>query len=208
MAQHYFAERPSSRERRAQLQATLRGREYHFLTAGGVFSRSRIDPGTRLLIESMQVAEADWVLDLGCGYGAVGLVAAHLAPRGKVFLVDINARAVELAAENVALNAVENAEVRPGSGTASLGGVAFDVVLCNPPLRAGKQVVQELFRQAQQSLKPGGKLYFVARTQQGAKTLARAAGALFSAVEEVAKASGYRVYLAHKARPEEERLKP
>ncbi|MBI4280418.1 MAG: methyltransferase, partial [Armatimonadetes bacterium] len=96
-ADHYFAAAPRAPHRVREVQAWLRGREFRFATDRGVFARGGVDRGTRLLIEAMEVGPGDDVLDLGCGYGPVGLVAAALAERGRAWLVDINERAAALA---------------------------------------------------------------------------------------------------------------
>jgi 16S rRNA (guanine1207-N2)-methyltransferase len=194
MSEHYFTPSPAGRPRRRQIEAVLRGRRFRFLTEAGVFSPDRVDRGTRLLVEAMEVGEQEVVLDLGCGYGAAGIAAAALAKAGRVYLVDINQRAARLAGENLALNGIANAEARAGDGPAAVAGLRFDVILLNPPLRAGKEVVARLIREARGALRPGGRFYLVARTRQGAKTLARKLEEEFGAVTEVRKGGGYRVY--------------
>jgi len=167
-----------------------------FVTDRGVFSRAGIDRGTRLLIEAMRIEPADRVLDVGCGYGPIGLVAAHLAPRGRVVLVDVNERAVELAARNARRLGFRRVEVYQGDGIEPVRGRSFDVVAMNPPIRAGKAVLRRLLRGAREVLRPGGRLYLVARTAQGAKTLAAEIAQTVGPVREVQRAAGYRVYEA------------
>jgi 16S rRNA (guanine1207-N2)-methyltransferase len=111
-------------------------------------------------------------------------------------LVDVNPRAAALAAENVRLNAVINAEVRCGDGCAPVADRRFDLVLFNPPIRAGRSVVVRLMTEAHACLMPGGRLYMVVRTRQGARTLARRLGDIFARVTEVERGSGFRVYEA------------
>ncbi|RLI32288.1 hypothetical protein DRO56_03765, partial [Candidatus Bathyarchaeota archaeon] len=89
----------------------LRGLEFEFLTASGVFSHRRIDPGTRLLIEAMVLPEEGTFLDLGCGYGPIGIVAARLRPQALVYMTDVNRRALALAEENAQRNGVTNVRV-------------------------------------------------------------------------------------------------
>ncbi len=192
---HYFDNPPPDHAVR-EFAIAIRGHELRFVTDRGVFSRQHIDPGTLLLAQTMQIAPADAVLDLGCGYGALGIVAARLAPQGRVHLVDRNPRAVELATQNLALNAITNAAVHLGEGTAPVSGVAFDVVVMNPPIRAGREVVLALMREAHAVLRPGGRLYFVARTKQGAQTLAARCAEVFGKCAETEKQSGYRVHCA------------
>jgi 16S rRNA (guanine1207-N2)-methyltransferase len=124
----------------------------------------------------------------------LGIVAAARAPQAHVVLVDINPRAVALAEENIARNAAPNAEARCGDGCAPVAGERFDVILYNPPIRAGRQVVLRLLREARARLTPGGRLYLVARTNQGALTLGRLAGEIFAGVTEIERGSGFRVF--------------
>jgi len=194
--QHYFTPLPAV-EVRSKLVRYLDGRdEFGFRTAPGVFSRGGVDRGTRLLLEAVRVEGAGSVLDLGCGYGIVGIVLARRAPEARVVLVDINPRAVALAAENIALNDVPNAEALCGDGCAPVAGRTFEVVAMNPPIRAGRAVVLRLIEEARACLSPGGRLYLVARTSQGAQTLGRLMGERFARVAEVERGGGFRVYEA------------
>ena len=194
MGEHYFTEQPQAPRRPREFEARLRGRLYRFRTERGVFSPDRIDPGTRLLIEGMTVHPGETILDLGCGYGPIGIAAAPLAAPGRVYLTDVNGRAAELARENIRLNGIENAEVRVGDGLAPVADVWFDVILTNPPIRAGYTVVFPLLEGAVEHLKPGGRLYLVARVRQGAKTLAAKMASLGLEVNEAERGSGYRLY--------------
>ena len=195
---HYFSTRPGVRSHPTQIRATLRGRAWTFITDRGVFARRGVDAGTRLLVEAMRIAQADHVLDLGCGYGPVGLVAASLAPQGRAVLIDVNARAVELAAQNAQLNGLGNVEVLQGDGCGPVAGRLFDTAVTNPPIRTGKATLRRLVRDVWQHLRPGGRFYFVARTAQGARTLARDVTEVFGTVRELERKSGYRVYEAIK----------
>ncbi len=197
--EHYFVEQPGSGGRQAVLRVGLGGRSWVFRTAGGVFSRARLDAGTRLLVEAMRIEDDDLVLDLGCGYGPIGLVAAALATAGRVVLTDINRRAAALAAANAAANGVGNALVIVGDGAAALRGGSVDVVVTNPPIRAGRKTVLAFLDGARRVLRPGGRLYFVARTAQGARTLAHLAREMFEEVHQIRSADGYRVYEAKRA---------
>lgn len=193
---HYFTPTPAVPSRRREIQARLRGRIWTFRTDRGVFSQAGIDRGTRLLIETMRIGPGDHVLDLGCGYGPIGLVAAHLAPQGRVVLVDVNERAVELAAENLRRLGYRHVEVYRGDGIEPVRDRRFDVVVMNPPVRAGRAVLRRLLQESGEVLRPGGRLYLVARTAQGAKTLAGEAERAVGPVREVERAGGYRVYEA------------
>lgn len=198
-ATHYFSPLPPAQLRPRLVRFHDGNREFGFRTAAGVFSRGGIDRGTRLLLSAVRPRDAGRLLDLGCGYGAAGIVLAARAPRARVLLVDINPRAAALAAENINLNAVPNAEARCGDGCAPVAGMKFDVVVFNPPIRAGRAVVLRLLGEARACLRPGGRLYLVARTNQGARTLARRMTVLFDRVTEVERGGGYRVYEARVA---------
>jgi 16S rRNA (guanine1207-N2)-methyltransferase len=124
----------------------------------------------------------------------MGIVAAVSVPEARVVLVDVNPRAVALAQENIVLNRVANAEARCGDGCAPVAGEQFDLVLFNPPIRAGRSVVLRLLGEAHACLRPGGRLYLVARTQQGARTLGRVMGETYAQVREVARGGGFRVF--------------
>lgn len=195
---HYFSRQPAVPSRRREIHTRLRGAEWIFLTDRGVFAQKGIDPGTRLLIEAMRVEPADEVLDVGCGYGPIGLVAAHLATDGRAVLVDINERAVRLTQENARLAVLSNVEVYAGDGTAPVRGRRFDVAVMNPPIRTGRAVLRRLVAEVDDALRPGGRFYFVVRTTQGARTLARGVEAHFPSVREIARGGGYRVYEATK----------
>ena len=108
---YYFTAEPKSKERFGLVRTSLCGRGFEFLTASSVFSKRRVDPGTRLLVESMVLPKIGCVLDIGCGYGAVGIAAAALNPKLRVVMTDVNVRAVRLAKKNVELNKIANAEV-------------------------------------------------------------------------------------------------
>ncbi len=194
---HYFSPVPAMQLRPRLIRFLDGDREFGFRTAAGVFSRGSVDRGTRLLLEAVRPEAAERILDLGCGYGAAGIVLAARAPRAHVVLVDVNPRAVALAVENIALNGLTNAEARCGDGCAPIeAGMVFDLVVFNPPIRAGRTVVLRLLRQAHSCLRAGGRLYLVARTNQGARTLARLMADLFDAVTEVERGGGFRVYEA------------
>lgn len=193
---HYFTQEPTAGGGRRIIEADLRGFRVRLVTEAGVFSRERVDRGTRLLIKHMAVYAGDRVLDLGCGYGVVGIVAALLTPQGRVTLVDVNRRAVTLARENVALNRIPNAEVLHGDGLAPVTGRAFDMIALNPPIRAGLSVVERLIRAAGDHLATGGRFYLVGRTRQGVVRISEKMMQVFGNVEEIAKGGGFRLYLS------------
>lgn len=195
MNDHYFTSKPRARHNRKEFTAELRGKTYIFQTDAGVFSKDEIDLGSRILIDSLDLKQGDTVLDLGCGYGPIGIAAADLVgPSGRVYLIDVNERACELARENLAKNGIRHAEVLVSDELGALPhDLQFDWVLSNPPIRAGKAVVYQLLTDAYHRLRPGGCLMAVIRTKQGAKSLETYLRDLAGNCETVAKKAGFRV---------------
>ena len=195
---HYFSQRPVSKPRYGLIRAHLRGRFFEFLTASGVFSKKRIDLGTSLLIESMLLPESGSVLDLGCGYGAVGIVAAVLNPRLQVFMVDVNQRAVRLARENAKGNGATNVVLRCGFLYEPVSDMRFDGILSNPPVSAGMKIVLPIIEQAPTHLVSNGVFEMVVRSKIGGKRLVKVIEETFGNVEVLARESGYRVLMSKK----------
>lgn len=199
MVEHYSTAEPSSRPRPAEGSVRIRGLDLRLRTDAGVFSRSRLDRGTELLLEALDVGPCELILDLGCGYGILGIAAAMLSEGGHVILTDINERAVRLARENVRANRATNAEVRAGDLYVPVTGLAFDHIVCNPPLRAGRAVVDRIISEAPAHLHEGGRLWLVARTRQGADSLQDRMAETFGNAEIVQRGSGYKVLCATRA---------
>ncbi len=193
--EHYYTAHPSSLRQPVIYEDTLRGLSFRFWTDHGVFSRGHTDLGTEELVQAMQLDGAQRILDLGCGYGVIGIVAARLAPAAQVVMTDPNERAVELARQNIQVNGVHNAEVRTGEGYAPVSGERFDIILTNPPIRAGNAVIFALIDDALAHLTPHGRCYLVARTKQGAKTFARRWKPISLTLPRSDRGSGYRVFM-------------
>lgn len=198
MAEHYYSQKPTAGHDLQTIEATLRGRTYSFQSDAGVFSKKGIDFGSRLLIETMELASDARVLDVGCGYGPIGLAAATLAHRGTVTMIDINERAIELAKRNAQRNGIANVRILQSDRLSEVLQEQFDAVLTNPPIRAGKEVVHGIFEQAAEVLVPGGALWVVIQKKQGAPSAFAKLEELFASVEEVCKDKGYRIFKAVK----------
>jgi 16S rRNA (guanine1207-N2)-methyltransferase len=190
---HYFSTSQSAPSSPFEIRAKARGRELCLRSDRGVFSAERLDRGTRLLLESMELAEGARVLDLGCGYGALG-VFAGLDGAGQVIMVDVNPRAVGLAWLNAQRHGLADSTLAVvADGTGALARQWADLCLLNPPIRAGREVVASLIHGAAQCLRPEGRLALVARTSQGVKSLARVMADVLDEVGTVAKGGGFRV---------------
>ena len=198
MSNHYYTKSPEVKHDRQVMDVSLRGHSLRFVTDAGVFSRKGIDYGSKVLIECMDLNESDEILDVGCGYGPIGLTAAKLVPRGHVTMVDINERAIELAAENAAINKVMNVTIQQSDLFAAVKDRKFDVILTNPPIRAGKTVVHQIYEERSKLLKAEGSMWVVIQKKQGAPSTLEKLEALFSEVIEVTKDKGYRIFRAIK----------
>lgn len=192
MTDHYFNSQPEAMGEYREITANLRGTEFRFLADAGVFSKRGIDFGSRLLIETVELPDKGEILDLGCGYGPIGVACAASAPECRITMVDINRRAVKLAQENARLNGVQDqVEVVAGDGLSGVRGRSFDLIVTNPPIRAGKKTVYRLFEEANSALNPEGELWVVIRKQQGGPSAREKLQSLFTQVETITKKKGF-----------------
>ncbi len=193
MSDHYYTENPGSEHDFRTVRCSALGVEAEFLTDAGVFSRDGLDTGTRALLEALP-EPAGRVLDLGCGWGAVGVLMGKRWPKAEIVMTDINRRAAELARHNLAQNGV-TAQVFDGDGFENVPG-DFDLIATNPPIRAGKAAIYALFADAKARLRPGGELYIVIRKQQGAPSALKYLREIFSEAEVVSRTAGFWVIRA------------
>ena len=193
MPDHYYTENPNSAHDERRITLTALGNALTFTTDAGVFSRDGLDRGTEVLLEALPPLSGR-VLDLGCGWGAVGVALGKRWPGLEIVMTDINSRAVELARRNLAENGV-TATVLQGDGFAAVSG-SFDAIVTNPPIRAGKAVVYGLFDQARAYLKPGGALYVVIRKQQGAPSALKYLKERYGEAVTIDRGSGFHVLRA------------
>jgi 16S rRNA (guanine1207-N2)-methyltransferase len=198
LTEHYYSAKPAVAHELNQIQVRLRGKDFTFVTDAGVFSKKEIDFGSKLLIETMVIKQTDSVLDVGCGYGPIGLSAAVLANQGQVTMIDINERAVQLSRDNAKRNGLSNVTVLQSDLLAQVAEHKFDCILTNPPIRAGKAVVHQIFSQAYSALVPDGQLWVVIQKKQGAPSAFIKLEAIFGNVQEVIKDKGYRIFRAVK----------
>lgn len=192
MSDHYFSSKPSSRSSEYIIEAELLGNRLSFKTDNGVFSKSEVDFGSRLLVETVEIQDGNSLLDMGCAYGVVGISLAKAHPLSKITMVEINERACELARENALRNQVDqHTVVYHGDGFAPIQDCAFDRILLNPPIRAGKGMIYSLFEEAGKHLYPDGSFWIVIRKQQGAESALKKLREVYSSVEVVMKKKGY-----------------
>ena len=194
MNDQYYTADPSSESRPVPCAFPYRGHGLNFMTDAGVFSKGELDVGSRLLLDALPALNGD-VLDLGCGWGAIGVAIARANKEARVVMADVNHRALDLCRANCARNGV-TAEVIESDGMAAVLGRRFDAIVTNPPIRAGKQVIYRMFADAAVSLKAGGALYLVIRKQQGAESCVKYLKTLYHEVEKLDKSAGFWVLKA------------
>lgn len=189
MSDHYYSVNPNSEHDYWEIKARALGCEAQFTTDAGVFSRDGLDRGTEVMLEALQDLSGKRVLDLGCGWGPVGVFLGLKYPGLEIVMTDINSRAVELAKKNLARNGV-HATVVQGDGYENVEG-KFDAVITNPPIRAGKQAIYAMFAEARNYLTPGGVLYIVIRKQQGAPSALKYLREIYGEAEVISRDSGF-----------------
>ena len=165
-----------------------------FTTDAGVFSRGELDKGTKLLLDALPDLHGR-VLDLGCGWGAIGVTVGKKYPDTDVTMADVNHRALALAQDNAEKNGV-SLRCLESDGMAALMTEKFDTVITNPPIRAGKQVIYRMFADIAACLAPGGSLYLVIRKQQGAESCMKYLKTLYAQVEKLSRSEGFWVLKA------------
>ena len=189
MGEHYFSQKPSSAHEARAFVYHYQNRALRFETDAGVFSKSRVDRGTALLHGALPMSFDGRALDLGCGWGAIGVWMAAMWPSAQVVMADINERAVHLAKENIRRNGL-TAEVIQSDGLSSVSGM-FDLIATNPPIRAGKAVIFRLYEHSVSSLNVGGALYIVIQKKQGAESTLSLIRQLMADVAVIEKSGGY-----------------
>ncbi len=198
--EHYFTN-TNTEDVRKNIKYYINDQIINFITSNAVFSKSRVDFGTNLMIktflERVDDNEAE-VLDIGCGYGVVGVTLARFLKKINVTMIDINARAIELAKENAINNELDNRATVFQSNIYENVSKKYNYILSNPPIRAGKSVIYEIYEKAYDNLENEGELYVVIQKKQGAKSSQEKIKSIFGNCELVKRDAGYHIYVAKK----------
>ena len=163
----------------------------------GVFSKDKIDFGSNLLLKSIKLIDGKKILDVGCGYGTIGLTLATIYPNSIVHMVDVNDRALELAKIGKEENKINNVEIYHSDVYENVHDT-FDYIISNPPIRAGKIIVQRILKEAYEHLNNNGILYFVIQKKQGAESAKKVVESLYQNVEIINNDKGYLIFIAEK----------
>ncbi|CAL27110.1 class I SAM-dependent methyltransferase [Staphylococcus carnosus] len=192
---HYYDEDPEVASQREDFKYRYQQNELKLATDSGVFSKGKIDYGSDLLLRTFlkehPPGPSKTIIDVGCGYGPIGLMIAKVSPHHKVILLDVNHRALDLAKENSEKNHIDNAVIQESDGLAEIPDDSADMIVTNPPIRAGKSVVHGILEDAYSKLKKDGELYVVIQKKQGMPSAKKKMEAVFGNVETLAKDKGY-----------------
>ncbi len=199
MSEHYYSKDPKVKSQPKELAVTLRQQSFRFITDAGVFSKGDVDFGSRLLAESFVIPEVEGdILDVGCGYGPIGLSIAASFPSRKIHMVDVNERALLLSAKNAEVNGISNVEIYSSDALTDVADAGFSAILTNPPIRAGKKTVFSFYEGAFSKLRAGGELWVVIQKKQGAPSTIEHLEKLFGNAETIVKKKGYHIIRAYK----------
>ncbi len=197
MSEHYYTEKPNSPLKEKEFSCSIKGRVLTLTSVSGVFSFSdRMDKASKLLVESF-APSGSAVLDLGCGYGAIGLFIKALYPEQELVLSDINERAVIYARKNAQRNKLK-VEVIKSHLFSAMPEHLFDDIVANPPIAAGKELLGRLISESYSHLNSQGSLWLVAFHNKGGSSLKKMMLEQFGNVEDVEKSGGIRVYRSRK----------
>jgi 16S rRNA (guanine1207-N2)-methyltransferase len=200
LSEHYYSRTQKVESDPKFWDFTLKNNQFRFKTDNGVFSKREVDFGSRLLIESFEMPNTDGLLlDVGCGYGPIGLSLAKYYQDRMIHMVDVNGRAIELAKENAELNRIQNVKVYESDCLLNVKEKTFAAILTNPPIRAGKKTVHDIFEQSFEHLTSQGELWVVIQKKQGAPSAIEKLNNLFNHVETIDKSKGYFVIKAKKS---------
>jgi 16S rRNA (guanine1207-N2)-methyltransferase len=188
MGSHYYDKNPISRENRKEISFRFLAVEYSFISDDGVFSKDKLDTGTRILLETISKLKLTGkILDYGSGIGVIGILTKKMFEETSVSGFDINSRAVELSK----LNAIkQNVDVDFRQGEKIQSGL-YDVILMNPPIRTGKQNIYSMFKDSYDHLKETGQLIIVIRKSHGANSAIKELQTYFSEVEIINRDKGF-----------------
>ncbi|WP_458415207.1 class I SAM-dependent methyltransferase [Schinkia sp. CFF1] len=199
MTEHYYSSNPSVESKPFTFEYKLKGHSFIFTSDLGVFSKSEIDFGSKLLIDTIDVPPIDGnILDVGCGYGPIGLTLAKENTNRQIEMVDVNERALQLARKNSEQNHVENVSIYQSNLFENVKDKMFALIVTNPPIRAGKKVVHQLFEDSYQHLLENGELWIVIQKKQGAPSAIEKLETIFAEVEVVVKKKGYYIIKSKK----------
>lgn len=195
---HYYTNDKQLNHEIQEIRFSMNQHEILLDTDRGVFSRNKLDFGSKVLLTHIDFSKPyKQIIDIGCGYGPMGIYAAKQCPNALVLMADVNERAVDLTSRNIIKNHVENATAVISFLFENINQKA-DLIMSNPPIRAGKKTVFKLYEQSYDHLNKNGVFYAVIQKKQGAPSSVKKLEELFGNCEIIAKEKGYWVLFAKK----------
>ncbi len=200
---HYFSEKPEIKSEKKRIKYTIQNKKFEFITDNGVFSKSKVDFGTDLMLNEFLKknrgleVEKTKILDIGCGYGVVSVILKSFYPEISITLSDVNERALELSEENLKKYGINDYHIIKSDAFEKITE-KFDVILSNPPIRAGKDIIFKIYSEAYEHLNENGEFYCVIQTKHGAKSTQKKLVEIFGNCDTVTIDGGYRIFLSKK----------
>ena len=201
MTNHYYTKNPDSKSQQKHWTYRLKGNTLSFTSDNGVFSKHTVDFGSELLIESYDVPEQFQkasLLDIGCGYGTMGLAYGKAYPELSIEMIDVNERALVLAQENAKKNGIHNVDIHESNLYDSVKKSQYEIIISNPPIRAGKIVVHTILEKAYDYLAENGQLVIVIQKKQGAPSAQKKMEEVFGNCERIQWDKGYWILVSTK----------
>lgn len=198
---HYYTSKPTSESNRETWHTMIEDKEFSFTTDSGVFSKNKIDLGSEVLMTTaarVQFPKGD-LLDVGCGYGPIGIYLASTFLDREIEMVDVNERALDLAKINAEANDVSNVEIYQSDLFKQVENKHFAGIFSNPPIRAGKKVVHAILETAYDYLIEDGLLLIVIQKKQGAPSAKKKMQEVFGNVERINLEKGYWILASRKS---------
>lgn len=198
---HYFQDDPNLATNIKTISFEVNGLTMKLFTDNGVFSKNRVDEGSLAFLRVLLPLDlGNNILDLGCGYGTIGLTIAVAKKEARVTLADVNTRALELCKKNADAYALSQRVTILQSDIYEKIEGPYDSIVVNPPIRAGKVVTYRMYEEAKQYLIDGGSLYLVIRKAQGAESAAKYIESIFGNIALLDRHKGYHIYQARKSK--------
>ncbi len=193
--EHYFVDNPKATHKKRLLIAHVRGRDTYYYTDSSIFSSTHLDRGTELLINSIYLNGTESVLDVGCGAGIIGIALSYELINGHVIMTDVNKRAIKISKENIKNLELKNIEVMESNIFENLKDKKFNIIVTNPPYRAGRKIVLNIIDNSPEHLEEHGCFYMVGKRSEGIIYYQKYIKEKYKNINVIARKGGYRVIM-------------
>lgn len=191
--EHYYTSDPSVKSEEREIEYEIAENKFIFISDNGVFSKNHVDIATAFMLKTIYDEVEGKILDVGCGYGVIGITLAKSDKVNSVTMLDVNHRALELSKRNAIKNKVDSKiKIMESDGFQNISD-NYDAIITNPPIRAGKAVIYKMYEDAKEHLNVGGALYIVINKKHGAPSTITFLNNLFGNCEVLDKKTGFNV---------------